>query len=375
MIWQRFFRPSLPTTLASLRSPKKGHWLLGLACATVFLLLTSALLVRNQMVKTITPKKVEKPKVVHEPVLRPEYLPAPAVPTNSTGNRYAFATWLSSTEGANSDSLDDDIYFVATRLLVWQVLHDPLTKSSGIDMVVMVGPDVSETHRERLRKDGAIVRPMELVHGLDDAWIVPKFSRWSTVMGKLRAWEMEEYSRVVLLDGDMILQSPLDDIFDDPGVQLMRTKPDVGRLPDEPELPDEYVLGTYMEIGGVRHSWPPKEWEHNPRYFNAGFFVLKPDRKMFEYFLGLLDLNSRFDPTYPEQNLLNYAFRWDGAMPWKEIDDVWNIRFATEKDLDGGVVSIHGKWWHPRSGGNQLRDLMLSKRWQMHGYYMGREGL
>ena len=200
-------------------------------------------------------------------------------------------------------------------------------------------------------------------------------------MTKLRVWEMEEYSRILLLDGDMLLQTALDSVFDDPGAQLMRTKPDVGRLADEPELPSEYLLGGLGEVEDDKHSYPPKQWYTGwrsdvkaPGFFNAGFFLLKPDKKLFKYFLALLDLVDRFDPIYPEQNLLNYAFRWNGAMPWSEIAYTWNIRWATEADLKGGVASLHEKWWQePRSRSSKVKEFFLSKRWQMEGYYKARD--
>jgi alpha-N-acetylglucosamine transferase len=285
----------------------------------------------------------------------------------STTDRYAFVTWLASSKDEGKAS-SENLYLTATRLLVWQLLHDPETKSTGIDVVVMVGPKVNEADCKRLRKDGAIVRKVEPVHGQNDSWIIPKESRWGDIMEKLRAWEMEEYSRIAFLDNDTILQSPLDGVFDDPGVKVMTTKTDTGHVSDEPELPTGYLLSSWVEIGGIEHSWPPTE-RTRPGYFNGGFFLLKPDKKMFDYFVSLLDIPYRFDPQYMEQNLLNYAFRWDGAMPWQEINYKWNIKFTTDRDFDGGVVSMHEKFWSTR-GGKKVYEHAIRKKAEMEGYYL-----
>lgn len=309
-------------------------------------------------------KNKDKPVVIE----RPDYLPAQNV---NEKEKFAYLVWLSNTPEEDNENFDADTYFVACRVLLWQLLHDPKTKASpDIDVIVMAGPQVGEAHRERLRQDGAIVREVTVPHGKDDSWIIPKESRWGDIMGKLRAWEFEEYSRILMLDGDMILQSPLDPIFHDPGAVLMKTKSDVGHKDDEPDLPDEYLLCSFMEISSTAHEWPPSDKGRFPGYFNGGFFMLKPNKKIFNYFVGLLDLPHRFNPEFMEQNLLNYAHRWEGAMPWKEINGKWNTKFTSEKDLEGGVVSMHEKFWKLRSGGKKLMQFVLSKRWQAEGYWL-----
>jgi alpha-N-acetylglucosamine transferase len=70
-----------------------------------------------------------------------------------------------------------------------------------------------------------------------------------------------------------------------------------------------------------------------------------------------------------EQNLLNYAFRWDGAMPWQEINYKWNIKFTTDRDFDGGVVSMHEKFWSTR-GGKKVYEHAIRKKAEMEGYYL-----
>ena len=79
--------------------------------------------------------------------------------------RLAYVTWLSSTvSGPDKDDFSEG-YFVATRILVYQLLHAPKTRTNkSIDVIVVVTPDVSESRRERLRKDGAVVQPIEFLY-------------------------------------------------------------------------------------------------------------------------------------------------------------------------------------------------------------------
>ncbi|KAF2474224.1 nucleotide-diphospho-sugar transferase [Lindgomyces ingoldianus] len=293
--------------------------------------------------------------------------------------KLAYVTWLSSTVvGENSENLDEDKYFIGTRILVWQLLHYSKTKTDGIDVVVVVTPDVSESRRERLRKDGAIVRPIDFVHGKNDKWLHPKEDRWNDIMSKLRVWEMEEYSRILMLDGDMILQHPLDGIFEDPASKIATRLRNASNPEDEPDIPDEYLLASIGEVAGADHAFPP-DWDHGLKkfgYFCAGFFMLKPNKKIFNYYTALLDIENRFDPKYMEQNLLNYAHRWDGPMPWKELAYTWNIRSVNDNDLDKGVASMHEKWWeNPLSDSERVRGIFQSVRWQMEGYYLAQDEL
>jgi hypothetical protein len=47
--------------------------------------------------------------------------------------------------------------------------------------------------------------------------------------------------------------------------------------------------------------------------------MFAPSKEMFNYYTSFLNIKDSFDPRYPEQNLLNYAHRWGGPMPWKEL--------------------------------------------------------
>lgn len=81
----------------------------------------------------------------------------------------------------------------------------------------------------------------------------------------------------------------------------------------------------------------------------------------------------RFPPNMPEQNLLNYAHREDGNMPWEPLSVEWNIHYPTDEDLEGGVASLHEKWWEGEHDG--IRRYMSVWKGRMAGYWEAKEGV
>ncbi|KAK5168496.1 nucleotide-diphospho-sugar transferase [Cryomyces antarcticus] len=302
----------------------------------------------------------------------------PVAPESQQKNpeRLAYATFLNYVNGTNPDNLEEG-YFVATRILAYQLLHAPETKTlRGIPFLVLVTPGISQAKRDRLTEDGATVI---VVENLSADWIKPGKGRWGKVMAKLRAWELTEYSRILFLDGDTILAAPLDGIFDEPEAQLIPTLDEPPRDGEAP-LPSRYLLAAPPEVLG-RHKFPPEGKDiSNPDYFNAGFFLFAPSHDMFQYYLSLLALPGRFDSIYPEQNLLNYAHRrhgflpWttervNGSMPWTTLSSSWNIQRPTANDFKGGVASLHDKWWNPHGGIDEFRRYYAEIHWKMVGFF------
>ena len=58
-------------------------------------------------------------------------------------------------------------------------------------------------------------------------------------------------------------------------------------------------------------------------------------------------------------------------MPWKQLDTQWNIHYPTVQDLEGGVASLHEKWWAPVY--SDLKPYLESWRWRMEGFHEARD--
>lgn len=306
-----------------------------------------------------------KSVIAAEPLHCPKNKTQPAV--NPGGSKLAYVTWLSGTVD-QTDDLENDKYFVATRILLWHLLHNPATRTKGIDVVVMVDPSVSESRRTRLARDGAILHSVEFL--TSNTALHPEQERWKNIMTKLRVFQMTQYSRILMLDGDMMLLHPLDGVFDDPGAQIQVTQD------HEPTklaaLPPTYLLAGISEPADSHHHFPVTKAEiKDLGYMNAGFFMLAPSEAAFEHYRSYLDVPDSFRSTYMEQDLLNQAHKWTGPMPWKELNYKWNVRYPTENDFERGLVSMHEKWWEQKYiyDNEKVKNWLQSRRWEMKGWY------
>nr|OQO16745.1 hypothetical protein B0A51_16339 [Rachicladosporium sp. CCFEE 5018] len=295
----------------------------------------------------------------------------------TTKSKYAYATFLAGDAHQQElADINDDNYFVAARILTYQILHAPETRSpAGIPFIVLVTKAVSEPKRHRLRLDGAIVIEAETI--AKPAWVEVETSTWQDVFDKLRLWELTQFDLITFLDGDTVLARPLDGVFNDTAVATRKTSPDIPRPHPGllPPMPHTYAFASRPEMNTI-HTYPPSEETHsypNIAYLNAGFFVLRPSLDLLAYYLALLQLPDSFVPTLPEQNLLNEVHNWAGAMPWQTLGTEWNIHYPTKEDLDGGVASLHEKWWAPGDS-EGLGRYLRGWRWRMEGFYQGREG-
>jgi hypothetical protein len=171
--------------------------------------------------------------------------------------KLAYVTFLSGTLDQDED-LENDNYFNAIRILVWQLLHQYETRTKDIDVVVMVTPSVSMSRRHRLKRDGAIVYPVEFLRS-KSRWAKAEDPRWEDVMTKLRVWEMTQYSRILVMDGDSMLVRPLDGVFNDPAAQIQTTKQfdNYTALEGEAPLPSKYLLASLSEVWDSTHEFPP----------------------------------------------------------------------------------------------------------------------
>ena len=289
---------------------------------------------------------------------------------SSASSKYAIATFLtgSPSQTTKKSEAEDDYYYIATRVLTYQLLHAPETRCSRpVTVLVLVSSTVSQHKRQQLTLDGATVVLVEDIplHW----WIKTGVTRWKDVFMKLRLFEMVEYDRILYLDADTLITEPVDGIFDEavirtPANTLLDRTAHIKA--DERLLPAQYVFAARSDnaLNGERdHPFPPTATD----VFSAGFWVIAPSREMFAYFLSVMNHYRRFDPHTMEQSLMNYAYRRVGAMPWTELDFKWSATWPNSKDLEGKVVALHEKLW--KTGPDELRNLWWSYKEKMKKYY------
>lgn len=270
----------------------------------------------------------------------------------------AIATFLSSAG-------DADPYFNSTRLLAYQLLHAPYTRfqNPNITFAVLCGKKVSEEKKERLRKDGATVIPVDDVEL--PSWMHINTDRYVDTMTKLRIFERTEFKRLLLIDSDFMIMHPMDEIFEDPLFTAL-TPTQFARKEqikeDEGPLPKEWLFAARIEnghVGGFEHTVPPLQDD----YANSGFIMIAPDKAMYEHLLNVMQFEGRFPMQFPDQDILNYVFRREGPMPWREIHWKWSSNFVNEKDVEFGVHALHMKPW--LEGPQAVRDRWSKERGEM----------
>jgi glycogenin glucosyltransferase len=150
-------------------------------------------------------------------------------------------------------------------------------RASGTEVprIVMVTPDVGLGAREQLVEQGFVLRDVEPISNPNPTTqqMLPRFGAAYT---KLRAWELTEFDKVVLLDADTLVVQNIDDLFD---------RPEIAAAPDF-FLPDR---------------------------FSSGVMVLDPSRGTFDRMVHALSTAESYDGG--DQGFLNIFFEGWYAMP------------------------------------------------------------
>jgi hypothetical protein len=88
--------------------------------------------------------------------------------------------------------------------------------------------------------------------------------------------------------------------------------------------------------------------------------------------MSLLKGSEAWYHGFPDQNLLNYAHRLEGPMPWQKLHFSWHLNWPNDNDLDGGMAALHAKWWKGDFVSPSVKEYALCRRCEMEGYWMGR---
>lgn len=206
----------------------------------------------------------------------------------------AYVTFFTDTvmQGKDHYTYEDDHYFIALRILIYQMMHAPETRTrESIPFVVLVTPDVSEEKKSRIRSDGALVREVDKIEdGFDWMAVGDKNLAWRDQLTKLRVFEMVEYDRILYIDSDSVLMRSMDGIWEASNVNttVMPTRDQKGQVfDDEAEMPSEYLMASMPETWEEYYYPPTKDdlsYAKTMKYINGGFMMLKPSLKMFQYY-------------------------------------------------------------------------------------------
>ncbi|KAH8100598.1 nucleotide-diphospho-sugar transferase [Cristinia sonorae] len=259
------------------------------------------------------------------------------------------------------------------------VLHETLLSvNSQYPLVVMTTPGLPQEARDVVERRGLTIREVNGLQPGEGVRTMPDLDvRFGDTWTKLRAFDLVEYDRVVLLDSDMIVMKNMDELLD-------------------LELPSDWIAAVHACACNPRKyphypaDWTPENCAHSsvswptaisnppviskdsPRPYgllNSGLVVINPSLELSEGLQGFL-ATSPLIPTFqfPDQDLLSVYFegRWK-VLPWcynalktmKFVHEpIWRddeIRclhyilaekpWLTDRAVAGVYQEVNGWWW------------------------------
>ncbi|CCM00892.1 uncharacterized protein FIBRA_02938 [Fibroporia radiculosa] len=262
------------------------------------------------------------------------------------------------------------------------VLHYCLISvGSKYPLVVMVTPSLPQDARDVLKKRGILIvdvdhlQPEKGTHKLEEHDL-----RFGDTWTKLRAFELTQYDRVVLLDCDMIVMKNMDELM-------------------ELALPSDWIAAAHVCACNPRRlphypaDWIPKNCAHTPMVhptalssppiisessprpyglLNSGTVVLTPSMPLsgsIKHFLSTSPLVPTF--SFPDQDLLAAFFkgRWR-PLPWcynalKSLRIIHKPMWRDEEIRCLHYIFNDKPWNHPPGTGGESEEV---NRWWWDRY-------
>lgn len=265
--------------------------------------------------------------------------------------------------------------YLAATLALDHSLRDV---GSAYPLVVMVTPQLSEQAKGVLRRRNIAIREVQELRPPDRYQLNASDERFRDTWTKLRAFDLVEYDRIVLLDSDMIIRRNMDELMN-------------------MDLPPGWIAAAHACACNPRRfahyprDWVPENCAYTPlehpasamcaaqmtsqsprpyRQLNSGNVVLSPSRQQFETitrFLRTSDLITTFN--FPDQDLL--AKVYEGR--WKPLPYVYNA-IKTSRMIhprmwsDDEVKCLHyvlqDKPWNARPRGDDSNSVMNRWWWE-----------
>jgi hypothetical protein len=199
--------------------------------------------------------------------------------------------------------------------------------------VVMVTRDVPEAARLRLADQGWTLREIEPVKNPTPAG-EQLFPRFESVFTKLRAWELLDFDKVVLLDADMVVRGPIDELFE---------RPELAAAPDFLR-PDRFNSGLMvLEPSSDKAARMMEALSTSPTYDGG-------DQGFLNTFFGdwYTGPGDRRLPTW--YNLPNFIFQFMHGQPSLRAEverEARIIHYLVQKPWEPAPVVTGGSeiWW------------------------------
>lgn len=288
--------------------------------------------------------------------------------TSHSKSKNAFVLFLADYSAGTDKPDEEDHYYIGTRVLVHQLLHNSETRTNtSIPVVILATEDVAPHRIQRLLKDGADVRIVDKIAPPEWAGDSTGQARWADAYAKLRTLQLVEFEQALFMDSDMMIVKRLDGIFNDPATDILPSN-QTAAVEDEGPLPSKYMLAAQRAFERRQHSYPPELEDTTD--LSSGFYVCHPSLEVFEYYIRLLSIPERVRTNSQDQDLMHYAHRREGPMPWKDIHFTWTTTWPSMKEYKLGAHTLHEKWWGERIGDLKDLDPVLQEMWMRQKFQM-----
>ncbi len=222
---------------------------------------------------------------------------------------------------------------------------------SQVPRVVLVTPDVPAKARKRLSNLGWEIRDVEpLENPNPDA--ARLFERFRGVYTKLRAWELVEFDKIVVLDADMITLKNIDDLFE---------RPSIAAAPDF-FLPDRFNSGLMVFEPSIATFERLLEalWE-TPSYDGG-------DQGFLNVFFSnwyAMDVAHRLPAGYNLQSFIFQFLRGHQGLKEALLREARVVHYSVQKPWLAKSVLTGGSeaWWDAYFGAYPERAREWKRRW------------
>ncbi|RUS18433.1 nucleotide-diphospho-sugar transferase [Endogone sp. FLAS-F59071] len=256
-----------------------------------------------------------------------------------------------------------------------QVLARSLQKvQSQYPLVVLYTPaTISESVLNLLSRSGCITRPTQNI--LPEGKIDYMWDYYPDTWTKLRAWELDEFDRVVLLDADMLCMQNMDELLAMPLQEgwVAACHACTCNLAKISKYPADWTPENCGYTGCDKSASINAPPTSKKDYFNSGLIVIEPSKAAFDNIVQTLMATP--DPNvfrFPDQDFLNvvYKGRWEplpyiyNALktlpsshgPMWDIEHVknahyiltkpWDVDMAEAKENNDQFYDLYTLWWN-----------------------------
>ncbi|KAF5375112.1 hypothetical protein D9758_000170 [Tetrapyrgos nigripes] len=209
-------------------------------------------------------------------------------------------------------------------LTVW---HGLKRVNSKYPLVVMVTPELPQEARDILRRNDIPMYQIDTLLPAPDRHSVAEHdARFGDTWTKLRAFELVDFERVVLLDSDMIVMKNMDELMNLPleADEIAAAHACACNPMKISHYPIDWIPANCAHTAVTGPLADPPSWAPSaPRPYgqlNSGLVVLNPSAKLSAAVIHYLDTQPLDEFAFPDQDLLAAFFRGK----WKPLRWYYN---------------------------------------------------